>query len=48
MLSRAHSVLALLLIALAVSACSKCDMAGWLNSCNDARPKLAAFAPQYR
>ncbi|MCC7049497.1 MAG: hypothetical protein IT562_22500 [Alphaproteobacteria bacterium] len=42
MLRPARPVLALLLLGLALGACSKCDAAGWFKSCGDAAPK--AFA----
>jgi len=37
----ARPALALLLLALALAACSKCDAAGWFSSCTDSKPKLA-------
>lgn len=41
---RPAPLLALVLLGLALSACSRCDVSGWLGSCNDAKPKLAILA----
>jgi len=35
-----------LAMALTLAACSKCDMAGWLNSCGDKTPKLLDARPR--
>jgi hypothetical protein len=44
MLKRSRPVLAILMIGLALAACSKCDAAGWFKSCGgDSVPKAALF-----
>lgn len=41
---RPAPLLALVLLGLALAACSRCDVSGWFNSCGDAKPKLAILA----